>query len=143
VGAIIAPFIPIEIKQRGISESTRIGGSTKLLLAWGDGDDRALEQLLPLVYRELHRAARRYMAGERPGHTLQAAALVDEAYLRLIDVRQIQWQNRAQFFGLSAQLMRRILMDFARRRHYLKRAEGRSRSRSMRDSQFRRIRPAN
>jgi RNA polymerase sigma factor (TIGR02999 family) len=100
------------------------GELTKLLLAWGAGDDRALEQLLPLVYRELHRTARRYMAGERPGHTLQASALVNEAYLRLIDVRQIQWQNRAQFFGVSAQLMRRILVDFARRRHYLKRGGG-------------------
>src|SRR5688572_17410517 len=94
---------------------------TKLLLAWGGGDERALDDLLPVVYRELHRAARRYMAGERAGHTLQASALVNEVYLRLIDVREIQWQNRAQFFGVSAQLMRRILVDFARRRHYLKR----------------------
>jgi hypothetical protein len=72
----------------------------------------------------LHRAARRYMARERDGHTLQASALVNEVYLRLIDVREIPWQNRAQFFGVSAQLMRRILVDFARRRHYLKRGGG-------------------
>ena len=72
---------------------------TKLLLAWGGGDERALDQLLPLVYRELHRAARRYMAGERAGHTLQAS--VNEVYLRLIDIREIHWQNRAQFFGVS------------------------------------------
>lgn len=97
---------------------------TKLLLAWGDGDEQALDQLLPLVHRELHDLARRYMAGERPGHTLQASALVNEAYLKLVDNRRVQWQNRAHFFGISAQLMRRILVDFARRRHYLKRGGG-------------------
>jgi RNA polymerase sigma factor (TIGR02999 family) len=97
---------------------------TKLLLAWSAGDGRALEQLLPVVYKELHRMARRYMAGERPDHTLQASALVNEAYLKLVDVRQMQWQNRAHFFGVSAELMRRILVDFGRRRHYLKRGGG-------------------
>jgi RNA polymerase sigma factor (TIGR02999 family) len=97
---------------------------TKLLLAWSGGDAMALEQLLPIVYRELHRMARRYMAGERPDHTLQASALVNEAYLKLADVRQMQWQNRAHFFGVSAELMRRILVDFGRRRHYLKRGGG-------------------
>jgi len=97
---------------------------TKLLLAWSAGDGHALEQLLPVVYRELHRMARRYMAGERPDHTLQASALVNEAYLKLVDVRQMQWQNRAHFFGVSAELMRRILVDFGRRRHYLKRGGG-------------------
>jgi len=97
---------------------------TRLLLAWGTGDEAALEQLVPVVYRELRRMARRYMAGERPGHTLQASALVNEAYLKLVDVRQTQWQNRAQFFGVCARLMRRILVDFARRQRYLKRGGG-------------------
>ena len=97
---------------------------TKLLLAWGTGDEKALDQLLPVVYAELHDLARRYMAKERPGHTLQASALVNEAYLKLVDNRRVQWQNRAQFFGVSAQLMRRILVDSARRRHYAKRGGG-------------------
>src|SRR5439155_24716398 len=94
---------------------------TQLLLAWGDGDKQAREELMPVVYRELHRLARRYMAGERNEHTLQASALVNEAYLKLSDVERVQWQNRADFFGVSAQLMRRILVDFARSRHYQKR----------------------
>jgi RNA polymerase sigma factor (TIGR02999 family) len=97
---------------------------SQLLFAWSAGDEKALEQLLPVVYRELHRMARRYMADERPDHTLQASALVNEVYLKLVDVRQMQWQNRAQFFGVCAQLMRRILVDFGRRRHYLKRGGG-------------------
>ena len=97
---------------------------TKLLLAWGAGDEVALEQLLPVVYRELRGMARRYMAGERPDHTLQASALVNEAYLKLVDVRQMQWQNRAQFFGVCAQMMRRILVDFGRKQRYLKRGGG-------------------
>jgi RNA polymerase sigma factor (TIGR02999 family) len=97
---------------------------TRLLLAWGAGDEVALEQLVPVVYRELRGIARRYMAAERPDHTLQASALVNEAYLKLVDVRQMQWQNRAQFFGVCAQLMRRILVDFARRQRYLKRGGG-------------------
>jgi RNA polymerase sigma factor (TIGR02999 family) len=94
---------------------------TQLLRAWSEGDERALEKLMPLVYDELHRLARRYMAGERPGHTLQTSALVNEAYLRLVDVKSLSWQNRAHFFGVSAQLMRRILVDFARSRRSLKR----------------------
>jgi RNA polymerase sigma-70 factor, ECF subfamily len=89
-------------------------GITQLLLAWGEGDQAALEQLTPLVYGELHRLAKGYLHGERPGHLLQATALVNEAYLRLIDWKQVRWQNRAHFFGVSAQLMRRILVDFAR-----------------------------
>ena len=97
---------------------------TRLLMAWGAGDESALEQLVPVVYRELRRMARRYMAAERPDHTLQASALVNEAYLKLVDVRQMQWQNRAQFFGVCAHLMRRILVDFARRQAYLKRGGG-------------------
>jgi RNA polymerase sigma-70 factor, ECF subfamily len=94
---------------------------TQLLQAWSSGDERALEKLMPLVFDELHRLARRYMAGERPGHTLQTSALVNEAYLRLVDTRNLNWQNRAHFFAVSAQLMRRILVDFARSRRSLKR----------------------
>lgn len=97
---------------------------TRLLVAWGAGDESALEQLLPVVYRELHGMARRYMAEERPDHTLQASALINETYLKLVDVRQMQWQNRAQFFGVCAQMMRRILVDFGRRQRYLKRGGG-------------------
>jgi RNA polymerase sigma factor (TIGR02999 family) len=94
---------------------------TQLLLSWSQGDATALDRLMPLVQAELHRLARRYMAGEKPGHTLQATALVNEAYLRLVNSSKVRWQNRAHFFAVSAQLMRRILVDFARSRHYLKR----------------------
>jgi RNA polymerase sigma factor (TIGR02999 family) len=94
---------------------------TQLLLSWSQGDATALDRLMPLVHAELHRLARRYMAGEKPGHTLQATALVNEAYLRLVNSSKVRWQNRAHFFAVSAQLMRRILVDFARSRHYLKR----------------------
>ena len=87
---------------------------TQLLLAWREGDEAALEKLLPLVYDELHRLAARYMRRESPGHTLQTSALVNEAFIRLIDQQQVQWQNRAHFFGIAAQLMRRILLDHAR-----------------------------
>jgi RNA polymerase sigma-70 factor (ECF subfamily) len=97
---------------------------TKLLQAWGQGQDAALDELLPLVHRELRRLARRYMFGERPGHTLQTTALVNEAYLRLVNSRRVNWQNRAHFFAISAQLMRRILVDFARSRRYQKRGGG-------------------
>ncbi|MBI1760708.1 MAG: sigma-70 family RNA polymerase sigma factor [Acidobacteria bacterium] len=89
---------------------------TALLVAWSAGDQAALDQLVPLVQAELQRLARRYLGQERPGHLLQTSALVNEAYLRLIDWKNVQWQNRAHFFGVSAQLMRRILVDFARRR---------------------------
>jgi RNA polymerase sigma factor (TIGR02999 family) len=89
---------------------------TQLLLAWGDGDKAALEELTPLVYAELHRLAERYMRRERAGHPLQTTALVNEAYVRLIDMRQVRWRNRAHFFGVAAQLMRHILVDFARER---------------------------
>ncbi len=89
---------------------------TQLLVAWSDGDQTALEQLVPMVQAELQRLARRYLGQERPGHLLQTSALVNEAYLRLIDWKNVKWQNRAHFFGVSAQLMRRILVDFARRR---------------------------
>jgi RNA polymerase sigma factor (TIGR02999 family) len=94
---------------------------TRLLQAWGQGDEAALQKLVPLVYDQLHGAARRYMAGERPGRTLQTTALIHETYLRLVNVRQVKWQNRAHFFAICAQLMRRILVDFARSRGYQKR----------------------
>jgi len=97
---------------------------TQLLKAWTAGDPQALEKLTPLVYRELHQAAQRYMTGERPGHTLQATALVNEVYLRLADCQQVNWQDRAHFFAVSAQLMRRILVDCARSRGYQKRGGG-------------------
>jgi RNA polymerase sigma factor (TIGR02999 family) len=90
-------------------------------VAWGNGDRAALEKLTPLVYDELHRLASHYMERERSGHTLQTTALVNEAYLRLIDWRSVHWQNRAHFFAMSAQFMRRILVDFARARDYAKR----------------------
>lgn len=95
-----------------------------MLLAWNNGDEQALERLMPLVHDELHRLAHRYMGGERPGHTLQTTALVNEAYLRLVDSSRVRWQNRAHFFAVSAQLMRRILVDFARARQKLKRGGG-------------------
>src|SRR3954464_14407487 len=94
---------------------------TSLLCAWSGGDARALERLAPLVYSELRRLARRYTAGEKRGQALQTTELVHEAYLRLLDVRQVTWQDRAHFFAMSARLMRRILVDFARSRHRLKR----------------------
>jgi RNA polymerase sigma factor (TIGR02999 family) len=97
---------------------------TQLLVAWGDGDQAAFEQLAPLVYNELKRIARRYMAGERAGHTLQATALVNEAYIRLIDINKVTWQSRAHFFAISARLMRRILVDVARAKRYQKRGGG-------------------
>jgi len=97
---------------------------TQLLRAWGSGDNEALEQLTPLVERELHRLAHRYMVRENPGHTLQTTALVNEVYLRLVDIQQVSWQDRAHFFAISARMMRRILTDFARSRNYQKRGGG-------------------
>jgi RNA polymerase sigma-70 factor (ECF subfamily) len=96
------------------------GDISQLLRAWSEGDQSALDRLTPIVYRELHHLARRYMRGERPGHSLQTTALVNEAYMRLVDYERMQWQNRAHFFAVSAQLMRRILVEHARR-HNLKR----------------------
>jgi RNA polymerase sigma factor (TIGR02999 family) len=93
-------------------------------VAWSEGDEAAFERLMPVVHDELRRLARRYMAGERRGHTLQATALVNEAYLRLIEVKKVRWQNRAHFFAMSARLMRRILVDFARSKGYQKRGGG-------------------
>src|SRR5690242_7819028 len=97
---------------------------TQLLEAWSDGEEQALEKLAPLVHAELYRLAKRYMSRERPGHLLQTSALINEAYIRLIDWKNVRWQNRAHFFGVAAQLMRRILVDFARDRQYVKRGGG-------------------
>ncbi len=100
--------------SEGVIETPSTHEITQLLVAWNNGDALALDQLMPLVHRELHRIARRYMAAERPGHILQTTALINEAYLRLIDWKNVAWQNRAHFFGLAAQVMRHILVDFAR-----------------------------
>ena len=97
---------------------------TGLLQAWSGGDQDALEKLMPLVYAELHRLAKRYMGHEHAGHSLQTSALVNEAYLRLVEAHGVRWQNRAHFFAVSAQIMRRILVDFARARQNLKRGGG-------------------
>jgi RNA polymerase sigma factor (TIGR02999 family) len=107
---------------RGLSvDSNQAADVTKLLLAWNKGDRGALNLLMPLVYDELRRLARRYMRSESPGHTLQATALVNDAYIRLVDQTRVNWQNRAQFFGVAAQIIRRVLVDHARARHRLKR----------------------
>src|ERR1700732_5017129 len=105
----------------GNTDST--GEVSRLLRAWSEGDQGALEGLMPIVYEELRSLARYYIKGERPGHSLQATALVNEAYTRLVDYKRMQWQNRAHFYAVSAQLMRRILVEHARR-HNLKRGGG-------------------
>lgn len=94
---------------------------TQLLIAWSGGDESAGEQLMPLVYEELHRLAHRHMSRERGSHTLQTSALVNEAFVRLVDQKKAHWQNRAHFFSIAAQMMRRILVDYARTRRYSKR----------------------
>jgi RNA polymerase sigma factor (TIGR02999 family) len=100
------------------------GEVTRLLRAWSSGDESALDRIIPLVYRELHLRAERYMGHEQPGHTLQTTGLVNEVYLRLVDLPQRNWANRTQFLAICAQLMRRILVDFARSRHSQKRGGG-------------------
>ena len=102
-------------------EQTRI---TQLLLDWSDGDRGALERMTPLVYGELHRLAHHYMNRERAGHTLQTSALVNEAFVRLVDQRDVKWNNRAHFFAIAAQMMRRILVDYARSHLFAKRGGG-------------------
>jgi RNA polymerase sigma factor (TIGR02999 family) len=97
---------------------------TQLLISWSNGDQAALEALTPLVQQELHRLAARFMAGERAGHILQPTALVNEAYLRLVDWKEARWQNRAHFFGVASQMMRRVLVDEARSRDRAKRGRG-------------------
>jgi RNA polymerase sigma-70 factor (ECF subfamily) len=118
-GAMEKPTLPGDDK----AQKPPIGEVSGLLRAWGDGDRAALDRLTPIVYEELRRLASHYMRGERPGHSLQATALVNEAYMRLVDYKGMQWQNRAHFFAVSSQLMRRILVDHARR-HNLKRGGG-------------------
>ncbi|MDT5159277.1 MAG: hypothetical protein QOC99_355 [Acidobacteriota bacterium] len=97
---------------------------TGLLTDWSNGDQTAYERLVPLVYAELHRLAHHYMSRERGNHTLQTTALVNEAYVRLVDQKKTHWQNRAQFFGICAEMMRRILVDYARQQQYQKRGGG-------------------
>jgi RNA polymerase sigma factor (TIGR02999 family) len=97
---------------------------TQLLAEWSDGNQSALDELYPLVYDELHRLARRYMSRERKGHTLQTTALINEAYVRLVDQKNVHWANRSHFFAISAQIMRRIMIDHARRHGYAKRGGG-------------------
>lgn len=97
---------------------------TRWLLDWREGDDAALERLVPVVYQELRRLARHYMAGQRPGHTLQPTALINEVYMRLVDCQLVNWQNRAHFIAVSGNLMRRVLVDHARSKHYQKRGGG-------------------
>src|SRR6059036_3815497 len=112
--------------QRTTRPGERAGDDISTLLrAWSDGEQSALDRLTPIVYDELRRLAHRYMKRERPGHSLQTTALVNEAYMRLVDYKRMQWQNRAHFFAVSAQLMRRILVDHARR-HNVKRGGERS-----------------
>jgi RNA polymerase sigma factor (TIGR02999 family) len=100
------------------------GDVTNLLLSWGQGNETALQRLIPLVHDELHRLAGRQMRGERQGHVLQTTGLVNEAYVRLIDLSRVQWQDRAHFFSMASRVMRRILVDYARSRNYLKRSGG-------------------
>jgi RNA polymerase sigma factor (TIGR02999 family) len=119
-GGVECDIVPTTTDRSGSSASE----VTQLLLAWGQGDEAALKQLLPIVHGELKRVARRHMANEREGHTLQTTALVNEAYLRLIDLSQVKWHDRAHFFAMSSRLMRRILVDFARSRRYQKRGGG-------------------
>ena len=97
---------------------------TQLLMSWSQGDKAALDQLVPLVYPELRRLAKRHMNRENPGHTLQTSALINEAYLKLVDQQNVEWQNRAHFFAVAAQVMRHILVDHARTRNYAKRGGG-------------------
>ena len=97
---------------------------TDLLLAWNEGEPSALQELAPLVDAELRRLARSYLRRERAGHTLQTTALINEAYVRLIDSRRVRWENRAHFYGLAARVMRQVLVDFSRRRNYQKRGGG-------------------
>ena len=113
--------VPIRAMEDNASPSPQV---TQLLVAWGNGDELARDQLMSVVYEELHRLAHRYMKRESPGHTLQTSALVNEAFVRLVDQKNVRWQNRAHFFGIAAQMMRRILVDYARGRNYAKRGGG-------------------
>jgi len=118
-----SPGFPAHPNGQSRSRSSK-QAITVLLRAWGEGDEQSLERLTPLVYAELRRVARRFIARERSGHTLQATALVNEVYVRLVDVKNVSWQDRAHFFAVCARMMRRILTDFARAKHYQKRGGG-------------------
>jgi len=111
-------------KEPNEGQSVSTHEITRLLLSWKSGDEAALARLMPLVYDELHRLARRFMAAEQTGHPLQTTALIHEVYLRLVDANSIEWQDRAHFYAICARLMRRILIDFARSRNYQKRGAG-------------------
>src|SRR5258708_21839822 len=123
-GVIFLGLLETWSKRKGEMTQAPPEQVTGLLLAWSNGDQAALDKLIPLVYAELHRLARRSMRREKAGHTLQTSALVNEAYLRLIEAHRVRWQNRSHFFAVSAQIMRRILVDFARARQNLKRSGG-------------------
>jgi RNA polymerase sigma factor (TIGR02999 family) len=127
-GHVLDTFLQLAV-HGGPDQSVLVSGSmappraqdiTRLLLAWSDGDENALGKLAPLVEAELQRLARHYLRKERPGHTLQPTALVNEAYLRLLDWKKVNWQNRAHFMGMAAKMMRRILVDHARHHRFLK-----------------------
>ena len=118
MGADNVPIRPMEDKSPASSQVTQ------LLIAWSEGDQVARDKLMPLVHEELHRLAHRYMRRESPGHTLQTSALVNEAFVRLVGQKNVRWQNRAHFFGIAAQMMRRVLVDYARSRNYAKRGGG-------------------
>lgn len=122
-GAILYANLHMEREAEQHGTKTASMEVSRLLRAWSDGDRSALDRLTPIVYEELRRLARHHMRGERAGHSLQTTALVNEAYMRLVDYRRMQWQDRAHFFAVSAQLMRRILVEHARR-HNLKRGAG-------------------
>ena len=115
---------PAAMPERMRTSETAPDDVSALLRAWTGGDQRALARLTPIVYDELHRLAHYYLKRERAGHSLQTTALVNEAYMRLVDYKRMQWQNRAHFFGVAAQAMRRILVDHARSRNYQKRGGG-------------------
>ena len=120
---ILLGYNPVTTNEHKTTEGMALDDISQLLRAWSDGDQLALDELTPIVYAELRRLAHRCMRRERPGHDLQTSALVNEAYIRLVDYKRMQWQNRAHFFAVSAQLMRRILVEHARR-HNLKRGRG-------------------
>jgi len=120
--SVAAVRLPVVAMRRSASFPSH--EITQLLVEWGDGNQTALDKLYPLVYEELRRLAHRYLRRERVGHTLQTTALINEAYLRLVDQRHVHWENRAHFFGISAQIMRRILIDHARAYRYAKRGGG-------------------
>lgn len=119
-----ALFRNFRFRDEGPAMSSSPQSVTQLLIEWRDGDETALDRLIPLVYDEMRRLARYYMRRERVGHTLQTSALINEAYIRLVDHKGMRWQNRAHFYGVAAQAMRRILVDNARSRNYAKRGGG-------------------